>query len=181
MTEYKKRSYFVRRKEALTMEEVVEEFIKSAKLASGLNTQRVFAAWDECSGAGPFTLKRYFRSGTLYVTLSSSVILRHLEFFRHPQPALLPKRGAHREDERLSFRRFPFHGRQPHNRLRPESGAPLGDDDLVGLIALVRQLFVPQPEVRLLQLRVRGLMLQSEVHEAGNGIVDGQDVLSLGS
>ena len=47
MAEYKKRSYFIRRKEALTMEEVVEEYIKSAKLASGLNTQRVFAAWDE--------------------------------------------------------------------------------------------------------------------------------------
>ena len=38
MAEYKKRSYFIRRKEALTMEEVVEEYIKSAKLAAGLNT-----------------------------------------------------------------------------------------------------------------------------------------------
>ena len=80
MAEYKKRSYFIRRKEALTMEEVVEEFIKSAKLASGLNTQRVFAAWDACSGAGPFTLKRYFRSGTLYITLNSSVIRNQLSF-----------------------------------------------------------------------------------------------------
>ena len=80
MAEYKKRSYFIRRKEALTMEEVVEEYIKSAKLAAGLNTQRVFAAWDECSGAGPFTLKRYFRSGTLYITLNSSVIRNQLSF-----------------------------------------------------------------------------------------------------
>ena len=80
MAEYKKRNYFVRRKEALTMEEVIEEYIKSAKMASGLNTQRVFAAWDECSGAGPFTLKRYFRGGTLYVTLNSSVIRNQLSF-----------------------------------------------------------------------------------------------------
>ena len=80
MAEYKKRNYFVRRKEALTMEEVIEEYIKSAKMASGLNTQRVFAAWDECSGAGPFTLKRYFRSGTLYITLNSSVIRNQLSF-----------------------------------------------------------------------------------------------------
>ena len=75
-----KRNYFVRRKEALTMEEVIAEYIKSAKIASGLNTQRIFAAWDACSGAGPFTLKRYFRSGTLYITLNSSVIRNQLSF-----------------------------------------------------------------------------------------------------
>ena len=80
MAEYKKRNYFIRRKEALTMEEVIEEYIKSAKIASELNTQRIFAAWDECSGAGPFTLKRYFRGGTLYVTLNSSVIRNQLSF-----------------------------------------------------------------------------------------------------
>ena len=78
MAEFKKRSYFVRRKEALTMEEVVEEFIKSMKLASGLNTQRIFAAWDECSGAAQFTLKRFFRGGTLYITVSSSVVRNQL-------------------------------------------------------------------------------------------------------
>ena len=76
----KKRSYFIKRKEALSMEEVVDEFIKSMKLASGLNTQRIFAAWDECSGAARFTLKRFFRSGTLYVTVSSSVIRNQLYF-----------------------------------------------------------------------------------------------------
>ena len=91
MAEYKKRSYFVRRKEALSMEEVVEEFIKSAKLASGLNTQRVFAAWDDCSGAGPYTLKRYFRSGTLYITLNSSVIRNQLLFQKE---ALIEKMNA---------------------------------------------------------------------------------------
>ena len=91
MAEHKKRNYFIRRKEALTMEEVIEEYIKSAKLASGLNTQRVFAAWDECSGAGPFTLKRYFRSGVLYVTLKSSVIRNQLSFQKE---ALIEKMNA---------------------------------------------------------------------------------------
>ena len=62
------------------MEEVIDQFIRSAKLSSGLNTQRIFSAWDECSGAGPFTLKRYFRSGTLYITLNSSVIRNQLSF-----------------------------------------------------------------------------------------------------
>ena len=91
MAEYKKRNYFIRRKEALTMEEVVEEFIKSARLAAGLNTQRVYTAWDECSGAGPFTLKKFFRSGTLYVTLSSSVIRNQLSFQKE---ALIEKMNA---------------------------------------------------------------------------------------
>ena len=76
MADYRKRNYFIRRKEALTMEEVIGEYIKSAKIASGLNTQRIFAAWDACSGAGPFTLRRYFRGGKLYITLSSSEIGR---------------------------------------------------------------------------------------------------------
>ncbi len=96
--EYTKRSYFIRRKEALPMEKVIEEFIKSAKLASGLNTQRIFTAWDECSGAGPFTLKRYFRSGTLYVTLSSSVIRNQLYFQKE---ALIEKMNAVLSEDHL--------------------------------------------------------------------------------
>jgi hypothetical protein len=98
MAEHKKRNYFIRRKEALTMEEVIEEYIKSAKLASGLNTQRIFAAWDACSGAGPFTLKRYFRSGTLYITLNSSVIRNQLSF---QKTELIEKMNATLAGDRL--------------------------------------------------------------------------------
>jgi len=68
------------RKEAVSMETLVSQYIKSMKLAAGLNTQRIFAAWDACSGAGPFTLKRFFRGGKLYITLSSSVIRNQLSF-----------------------------------------------------------------------------------------------------
>ena len=68
------------RKEAITMETVVANYIKQMKLAAGLNTQRIFEAWDACSGAGPFTLKRYFRGGKLYITLSSSVYRNQLLF-----------------------------------------------------------------------------------------------------
>ena len=98
MAEYRKRNYFIRRKEALTMEEVIAEYIKSAKIASGLNTQRIFAAWDACSGAGPFTLKRYFRSGTLYITLNSSVIRNQLSF---QKAALIEKMNATLSGDRL--------------------------------------------------------------------------------
>ena len=98
MAEYRKRNYFIRRKEALTMEEVIGEYIKSAKITSGLNTQRIFAAWDACSGAGPFTLKRYFRSGTLYITLNSSVIRNQLSF---QKAALIEKMNAALSEDRL--------------------------------------------------------------------------------
>ena len=81
MAEYKKRSYYIRRKEALSMEEVV-----------------VFAAWDECSGAGPFTLQRYFRSGTLYITLKSSVIRNQLSF---QKDALIERMNAWLSGDRL--------------------------------------------------------------------------------
>ena len=93
-----KRSYYIRRKEALSMEEVVDEFIKSMKLASGLNTRRVFAAWDECSGAAPFTLKRYFRGGTLYITVSSSVVRNQLYFQKE---ALIEKMNARLSQDNL--------------------------------------------------------------------------------
>lgn len=70
----------IHRKEAVSMDEVVKQYIKSMKLAAGLNTQRIFAAWDACSGAGEFTLKRFFRDGKLYITLSSSVVREQLRF-----------------------------------------------------------------------------------------------------
>ncbi len=70
----------IHRKEAVSMEDVVKQYIKSMKLAAGLNTQRIFEAWDSCSGAGEFTLKRFFRDGKLYITLSSSVVRNQLHF-----------------------------------------------------------------------------------------------------
>jgi hypothetical protein len=70
------------RKKAVGMDELVRAYIKSMRLAPGLNTQRIFAAWDACSGAAPFTLRRFFRSGTLYITVSSSVVRNQLYFQR---------------------------------------------------------------------------------------------------
>lgn len=70
----------IHRKEAVSMDELVKQYIRSMKLAAGLNTQRVFAAWDACSGAGEFTLRRFYRDGKLYITLNSSVIREQLRF-----------------------------------------------------------------------------------------------------
>lgn len=75
-----KRTVQIHRKEAMTMEEVVSAYIKQMKIAAGLNTQRIYAAWDACSSAAPYTMRRYFRGGKLFITLSSSVIRNQLLF-----------------------------------------------------------------------------------------------------
>jgi hypothetical protein len=56
------------------MEEVVDLFIRDLKLSTGLNTQCVFRAWDEASGAEKYTVRRFFRDGKLYITLNSSAL-----------------------------------------------------------------------------------------------------------
>lgn len=88
----------IHRKEAVGMDRLVQEYIKQMKLAAGLNTQRIFAAWDACSGAGPFTLKRFFRNGKLYITLSSSVIRNQLYF---QQRDLVEKMNAYLSQDEL--------------------------------------------------------------------------------
>ena len=70
----------IHRKEAVSMDQLVQQYIKSMRLAAGLNTQRIFAAWDACSGAAPYTLRRFFRDGKLYITLNSSVLRNQLFF-----------------------------------------------------------------------------------------------------
>ena len=62
------------------MEELVQMFIKSMKLSAGLNTRRIFEAWDVASGASRYTLRRYFRDGKLYITLNSSMVRNQLGF-----------------------------------------------------------------------------------------------------
>ena len=74
----KKSPVRITRKRAMSMEELVPLYIKSMKLSAGLNTHRIFAAWDEASGAAGYTLKRFFRDGKLYITLNSSVVRNHL-------------------------------------------------------------------------------------------------------
>lgn len=70
----------ISKKEPVSVGSVIGAYIRSMSLAPKLNTQRIFAAWDDCSGAGPFTLKKYFREGKLYITLNSSVIRSQLYY-----------------------------------------------------------------------------------------------------
>ena len=104
----KRGSVRIARKKALSMDELVRMYIESMRLAPALNTRRIFAAWDEASGAGKYTLKRFFRDGRLYITLSSSVVRNQLSF---QSQALVEKMNAilskdelfARDDARVSF------------------------------------------------------------------------------
>ena len=75
-----RRTSGIHRKEPVAMDELVQMFIKSMKLSAGLNTRRIYEAWDQASGASRYTLRRYFRDGKLYVTLNSSMVRNQLGF-----------------------------------------------------------------------------------------------------
>lgn len=64
----------ITRKYPQTMQEVLKDFIQEEHLSAGHNNQLIFEAWDEASGAGAYSVKRYFREGTLTITLSSSMV-----------------------------------------------------------------------------------------------------------
>ncbi len=70
------------RKEAVGMEELMSQYIRSMKLASGLNRQRVFEAWNDVSGASRYTSSMFFRNGVLYCTMNSSVMRNRLYFMK---------------------------------------------------------------------------------------------------
>ena len=72
----------VARKTAAPLSELIRSWLKSEHLTAGLNTQRIFAAWDAASGAGRYTMRRYFRDGRLYITVDSSVVRSQLYFQR---------------------------------------------------------------------------------------------------
>lgn len=77
---YRKEQDSVRiaRREAVGMDFLVEEFIREMKISSGLNLQRIYAAWDQVSGAAGHTLRRFFKGGNLYVAVSSSLVRQQL-------------------------------------------------------------------------------------------------------
>ena len=68
----------IARKNAQPLVEVLKEMLVEGRAGSTHNSYRIFAAWDNVSGASPYTIKRFFRDGKLYITLSSSVICSQL-------------------------------------------------------------------------------------------------------
>ncbi len=72
----------ISRKNAQPLAEVLRQYLGSRGLAKGMSTHLVFSAWDNASGAGPYTVRKFFRDGKLYITLSSSVVRSQLGFQR---------------------------------------------------------------------------------------------------
>lgn len=68
----------IARKTALPLVEVFKQMLAESGAAATHNTNLIFSAWDAVSGAGEYTIKRFFRDGKLYITLSSSVICSQL-------------------------------------------------------------------------------------------------------
>ena len=66
------------RKEAVGMDILVKTWLRANRMTAKVNTGRIYSAWDAVSGAAPYTLRRFYRGGTLYITLSSAVIRARL-------------------------------------------------------------------------------------------------------
>lgn len=76
------RTVRITRKEPLGMEAVIRLYIRAMGLSTGMNIQRIFAAWDEVSGAAAQTTRKFVRDGVLYCTITSSVVRNALYFQR---------------------------------------------------------------------------------------------------
>lgn len=70
----------LQKKNAVTIGDALQEYLTQAKLSRGINIRRIYAAWDQASGVPAYTIRRYFKDGTLYVTLKSSVVRNQLSF-----------------------------------------------------------------------------------------------------
>ncbi len=77
-----KKNVRLQRKQAIALEDLVVECLRDLKLSPKMDEQRIFAAWDEASGAEKYTVDKAFVKGTLYCTISSSVARNKLFFQR---------------------------------------------------------------------------------------------------
>ena len=88
----------LRRRDAVGMGELVEDFIREMKLTAGLNRQRVKEAWDVVSGAGRHTVDIYIKGKVMYCTLGSSMVRNQLYF---QKDVLLNQLNTYLENDEL--------------------------------------------------------------------------------
>ncbi|MBO4428127.1 MAG: DUF721 domain-containing protein [Bacteroidales bacterium] len=67
-------------KRALPISDVLKLMIVRGGARATHNAQRIYLAWNEASGAGEDTIRRYYRDGRLVITLNSSVVRSALSF-----------------------------------------------------------------------------------------------------
>ena len=77
---YDNRENRLRRKEAVGMNQLVQDFIREMKIASGVNNVRVRAAWDAVTGASAYTMGVWLSRKVLTCNISSSVVRNQLYF-----------------------------------------------------------------------------------------------------
>ena len=94
----------LQRKKALGMDEVLPMYIKAMGLGPALNCHRIYKAWEEASGAEKYTMKKFYRDGKLYITLSSSVIRTQLGFSKD---AIILKINSLLESDELFLKDLP--------------------------------------------------------------------------
>lgn len=56
----------------------MNEMMREMKISYAFNNRVIFRIWDEVSGAGPYTIRKFFREGKLYITVNSSVVRTQL-------------------------------------------------------------------------------------------------------
>ena len=66
----------MKRENTQLISEIIKEYIKEERLEEGLHRARLFKAWDLVVGANgaAATTNKFFRDGTLYCTINSSII-----------------------------------------------------------------------------------------------------------
>ena len=88
------------------MGDVINEYVRSMKIAAGLNEQLVYDAWDAVSGVSEYTVSKYLKNGVLYCSLSSSVVRSRL-FPRRDE--LVRKINAYLLEDERAVTRSAFH------------------------------------------------------------------------
>ena len=94
----------LQRRKARQIGELLPLYIKAMGLGAALNCHRIYEAWDEASGAGRYTLKKFYRDGKLYITLSSSAVRTQLGY---QKDAIVARMNSQLEKDELFLKDLP--------------------------------------------------------------------------
>lgn len=67
-------------REPVAIGDLLFEILRGEHIDAAIDTRQIYSAWDDVSGAKDYTIRKYFRSGKLYITLNSSVVRSQLLF-----------------------------------------------------------------------------------------------------
>lgn len=81
----------LQRKDAVAVGDLLPSVLRIMGIDGNLAARAVYDAWDEVTGAAPYTLDKSFVKGTLYCKISSSVLRNQLYF---QKDAILEKMNA---------------------------------------------------------------------------------------